>query len=313
MVDQGLPGNAPREAAVSPTPGRPKSGGIPLGGIARSAQGATITRRAVLGAGVLAALPGLLSATPLDKVKSRGTLVVGLYKDMAPFHADGAGIDVELAQALAEALGVKLSALPFPADDNMNDDLRNMVWKGHYLGYGPADVLLHVPVDRPLMQANPQVSIFAPYWRERVAFARNVEQVPAIESLGKLAGKAVAVPGQSLAGWLLIGAEGGALREQLRTQWKNGVEAAQALKRGEVPVAAGLMSELQSVLRGDARFAVEPLPSPRAPREGWAVGMAVKKDATELAQALQAALDQIASSGRLAAMFARANVGWRPV
>ncbi len=288
MVDQGLPGNAPREATV-------------------------ISRRTVLGAGALAALPGLLCAAPLDKIRSRGSLVVGLYKDMPPFHADGAGIDVELAQALADALGVKLSPLPFPADDNMNDDLRNMVWKGHYLGYGPADVLLHVPVDRPLMQANPQVSIFAPYWRERVAVARLVEQVPVLESLGQLAGKAVAVPGQSLAGWLLIGAEGGALREQLRTQWKDGVEAALALKRGEVPVAAGLMSELQSVLRGDARFAVEALPSPRAPREGWAVGMAVRKDATELAQALQAAIDRLASEGRLAAMFARANVAWRPV
>jgi ABC-type amino acid transport substrate-binding protein len=163
------------------------------------------------------------------------------------------------------------------------------------------------------MNANPQVSIFAPYWRERVALARNLEQVPALESLGQLAGKPVAVPGQSLAGWLLIGAEGGALREQLRTQWKDGVEAALALKRGEVPVAAGLMSELQSVLGGDARFAVEALPSPRAPREGWAVGMAVKKDATELAQALQAAVEQLVSSGRLAAMFARSNVAWRPV
>jgi ABC-type amino acid transport substrate-binding protein len=270
-----------------------------------------ITRRSALGAAALAALPGWLSATPLARVKSRGTLVVGLYKDMAPFHADGAGIDVELAQALAEALGVKLSPLPFPADDNMNDDLRNMVWKGHYLGYGPADVLLHVPVDRPLMNANPQVSIFAPYWRERVALARNLEQVPVIESLGQLAGKAVAVPGQSMAGWLLIGAEGGALREQLRTQARDGVEAARALRRGEVPVAAGLMSELQSVLRGDARFAIEPLPSPRAPREGWAVGMAVKKDATELAQALQAAVEQFAASGRLAEIFARSNVAWR--
>ena len=121
------------------------------------------------------------------------------------------------------------------------------------------------------------------------------------------------MPGQSMAGWLLIGAESGALREQLRTQSKDGVEAAQALKRGDVPVAAGLMSELQSVLRGDARFAVEPLPSPRAPREGWAVGMAVRKDATELAQTLQAAVDQMASNGRLAAMFDRANVTWRPV
>lgn len=275
------------------------------------------TRRGILralGAAPLAlSLPELLSATPLSKVKSRGSLVVGLYKDMPPFHADGTGIDVELGRALAESLGVSFSPLPFPADENMNDDLRNMVWKGHYLGYGPADVLLHVPVDRPLMDANPQVSVFAPYWRERVAVARNLELLPKLESLADLTGKPVAVPGQSLAGWLLIGAEGGALRDTLRTKARDGVEAAQALQRGEVPAAAGLLSELQAVLRGDARFAIEPLPSPRAPRDGWAVGMAVKKDATELAQALQGAVNQLATSGRLAEIFGRANLAWRPV
>ena len=77
--------------------------------------------------------------------------------------------------------------------------------------------------------------------------------------------------------------------------------------------AAGQQSELESVLRGDARFAITPLPAPRAPREGWAVGMAVKRSSTALAQALQAAMNQMAASGRLAAMFERANVGWRPV
>ena len=276
-----------------------------------------INRRGILralGAGPLAAtLPDLLSATPLSKVKSRGSLVVGLYKDMPPFHADGAGIDVELGRALAESLGVAFSPLPFPADENMGGDLRNMVWKGHYLGYGPADVLLHVPVDRPLMEANPQVRVFAPYWRERVMIARNLEQLPALDSLAALAGKAVAVPGQSLAGWLLIGAEGGALRDSLSTKWNDGVEAAKALQRGKVVAAAGLASELQAVLRGDARFVIEPLPSPRAPRDGWAVGMAVKKDATELAQALQGAVNQLAGSGRLAEIFAKANLAWRPV
>ena len=276
-----------------------------------------INRRGILralGAGPLAAtLPDRLSATPLSKVKSRGSLVVGLYKDMPPFHADGAGIDVELGRALAESLGVAFSPLPFPADENMGDDLRNMVWKGHYLGYGPADVLLHVPVDRPLTEANPQGRVFAPYWRERVMIARNLEQLPALDSLAALAGKAVAVPGQSLAGWLLIGAEGGALRDSLSTKWNDGVEAAKALQRGEVVAAAGLASELQAVLRGDARFVIEPLPSPRAPRDGWAVGMAVKKDATELAQALQGAVNQLAGSGRLAEIFAKANLAWRPV
>ena len=63
-----------------------------------------IGRRGILralGAGPLAAtLPDVLSAAPLSKVKSRGSLVVGLYKDMPPFHADGAGIDVELGRVV---------------------------------------------------------------------------------------------------------------------------------------------------------------------------------------------------------------------
>lgn len=265
-----------------------------------------------LAAGPLAAaLPGLLQATPLARVKARGSLVVGLYQDMPPFHAGGSGIDVELGRALAEALGVRFVPLPFIADENMDDDLRHMVWKGHYLGFGPADVLLHVPVERPLMQANPQVSVFAPYWRERVALARALDALPVLESLPALQGRPVAVPGQSLAGWLLIGADGGAYRKQLITQWKDGTEAARALLREEVVAAAGLASELEAVLRGDARFEIAPLPSPRAPRDGWAVGMAVKRASTELAQALQRAVNELAASGRLGRIFERGNVEWR--
>ncbi|HSW09133.1 ABC transporter substrate-binding protein [Aquabacterium sp.] len=274
-----------------------------------------VHRRAWLGRiGALVAAgaaPRALSATPLERVQERGVLKVGLYHAMPPFHVDGRGIDVELAHALAAALGVKAALLPFHADDSMNDDLRNMVWRGHYLGYGPADVLLHVPVDRPLMEGNPQVSIFAPYCRERVAIARRLEQVPRLDTLAPLAELQVAVPGQSLAGWLLIGADSGAYRQRLTTRWRDGAEAAQALLRGETPVAAGLASELESVLRGDARFAIEPLPVPRAPRDGWAVGMAVRRDATELAQALQRAVNALAASGSLRQMFARANLGWQ--
>jgi len=286
----------------------------------RAVRAASPGRRAALqrvaSAAAALALPAWAAAADipaLQRVKERGALLVALYKDMPPFNQDGQGIDVMLAQALADALGVRLSLLPFHADENMGDDLRNMVWRGHYLGFGPADVMLHVPVDKPLMDATPQATIFAPYYRDRVAIARNLAVVPTLASLAPLAGLAVAVPGQSLAGWLMIGADGGAYREGLRTQWANGAEAAAALQRGEVPVAAGLMSELEAVLRGDARFAVEPLPSPRAPREGWAVGLAVKRSAVDLAQALQAAINDLALSGGLAEMFTRGNVTWRSV
>ena len=246
-------------------------------------------------------------------MKERGALVVAVYNELPPFNDGDHGIDRELAQALADALGVRLSLLAFNADENMADDLRNMVWRGHYLGFGPADVLLHVPVDRPLMDATPQATIFAPYYRERVAIARDLQRLPRLDTLAPLAGQPVAVAGQSLAGWLLIGADQGAYREQLRTQWKHGADAALALKRGDVAAAAGHQSELESVLRGDPRFAITTLPSPRAPRDGWAVGMAVKRGSTALAQALQAAMNGLVSSGRLAELFARANVGWQPV
>ncbi len=248
--------------------------------------------------------------TALEKVRKRGSLIVAFYTAMPPFHVDGRGIDVELARALAGKLGVGLSPLPFPAGENMNDDLRNMVWRGHYLGYGPADVLLHVPVDRPLMAGNPRVQIFGPYYRDQVMLARDLAKLPDLPSLDALGKGAVAVPGQTLAGWLMLGADGGRYREQLRTNWRDGTEAAAALARGEVVAAAGQASELESVLGRDERFAIEPLPLPQA-RNGWVVGMAVKNDATDLAHALQAGLNELVDAGRVREIFTQAGVRWR--
>jgi len=279
-----------------------------------------LTRRQCLGglAGSAAAvvLPGTgwaQTATPtptLDKLRLRGTLSVAMYHDMPPFHVKGQGIDVEIAEQLAKALGLKLSLLPFNADENMNDDLRNMVWKGHYLGFGPADVMLHVPVDRPLMNENPKVKIFAPYYRERIMVARDAKAFPSMDSMAAFKGGKIAVPGQTLAGWLLIGADSGAYREQLLTQWKDGTEAARALQRGEVVAAAGNASELESVLAGDERFVIEPLPVPRM-KEGWVVGCAVKAEANDLALAVQEAINGMAKSGAMAAAFKRGKVSWR--
>lgn len=272
----------------------------------------TTRRRLLASLAASVAAPSLRAqeAGALERVKSRGHLTVAVYQAMPPFNVDGRGIDVELAGALAKSLGVGLSLMPFTAGENMDDDLRNMVWRGHYLGFGPADVLLHVPVDRPLMAANPKVQIFAPYYRESVMLARDKSRVPQLASLDALAGQPIAVPGQSLAGWLLIGAEGGRLREQLKTQWKDGTEAAAALARGEVAVAGGHASELEAVLGRDDRFAIEPLPMPQA-RNGWAVGCATRRESDDLARAMQSAMNELASSGALKAMFERGGVRWR--
>lgn len=249
----------------------------------------------------------------LEKVLKRGSLSVAVYQDMPPFHDKGAGIDVELAAALAEGLGVKSSLLAVRADESLEDDLRHAVWRGHYLGWGPADVMLHVPVDRPLIEAVPQVMFFGPYFQERVMLAWDRERGPVPSSLMELQGKPLVVSGISLPGWLMIGAEGGMLRETLKTQFPDGVAAARALMAGEAVAAAGLASELESVLGDQSRYAIIPLPAPRAPRDGWAVGMAVKKGATDLAQALQKRLNELATGGQLRAMFEQRHIRWHPM
>jgi ABC-type amino acid transport substrate-binding protein len=276
--------------------------------------GAVSRRRWLAAAAGACVWPGMVSAQGsggrLDRIRERGSLVVGMYQEMPPFHVDGRGIDVELGRALAQAMDLKFSALPFQAGENMNDDLRNMVWKGHYLGWGPADVLLHVPVDRQLTQANPQVQVVAPYYRERVLLALDKRKLGKADSLADLQGLSVAVAGQSLPGWLLAGAEGGVLQAHLTTAFPDGAAAAKALLDGKADAASGLASELEAVLAGDPRFSLQPLPSPRAPRDGWAIGCAVRQDAGELAAALQQGMQTLQASGRLQAIFAAEHVSW---
>ena len=97
----------------------------------------------------------------------------------------------------------------------------------------------------------------------------------------------------------------------MTTPWKDGVEAAAALKRGEFAAAAGLGSEFESVLAGDTRVVITPLPTLHNSRAGRAVGLAVRKDAADLAAALQKAVDDLAADDRLKKIFAKGNVAWQ--
>jgi ABC-type amino acid transport substrate-binding protein len=242
-----------------------------------------------------------------DKLGEAGTLKVAVYKEFAPFSDRDGGIDVDLAQALARKLGLKPSLLPFAADEELADDLRNMVWKGHYLGYGPADVMLHVPVDPRLMSANPQVRIFAPYYVETLRLVRSARSIPQFEGMGSLGGKRIGVEKVSISGMLVLGEGDGRLRDQVHIYPSAGAALA-ALKAGSLDAVLAKRSEIESVMRGDPAFPLDDVSFQRMPRAGWAVGMAVRKDNEELARRLQAAMNELSASGELAALFAKHGV-----
>ena len=246
----------------------------------------------------------------LQRIRQSGVLKVALYKNFAPFSHDGRGVDVDLAEALAAKLGVKMSPLWFEADENMEDDLRNMVWKGHYLGYGPADVMMHAPIDPAYMAKVDRVKFFAPYHRERYAIARQLDKLPTLDNFEPFEKLSLGVEGDTLAASVMLSADDGRYRNSIRT-FRTAAEAVGALKSGEVAAVMAQQGELEGGLRGDARMAIDLPPHPILQKRQWPLGLAVKKQSDDLAQALQTAINELMADGSIKAIMLRHGVQHR--
>ena len=275
--------------------------------------GLGLSRRRLLAvAPLLLGVHGLSSAQELsamEKIKARGVLKVAVYKDNAPYsdgpNADMHGLDVSLAKALAAKLNLQLALLPFDAGENMNDDLRNMVWKGHYLGYGPADVMIHVPVDRYLMNENKQVLIFGSYVREHLVVLHNPVNVARVDNPEDLQGKTIAVEKGSGAASALMGYRGGLLRDKISI-FKDGVDAAKMVTSGHFDAAFVSRAQAESAVHaaaGKGRWTLSSVSLPGVMPAGWPLGFAVKADNKELAKALDDALASLRQSSELLKLF----------
>ena len=265
-------------------------------------------------AGVLPAVAG----DGLAAIRQRGRLRVAVYNDFPPYAmAGGKGIDADLARAIAGKLGLSAEVVGYNADEDMNDDLRNMVWKGHYLGTQPADVMMHVPVDEYLARANDKVRIFGPYHRESLALARNPQRVPALAGSAAVAleiftREKIAVETASLADSFLLSALNGRLRENV-VHFRTVGEAAAALRSGQVSAVLATRAELEAALHPEDRVAVDLPKFAELKVDGWPLGMAVKAEERELAEAIAQALGELKADGTVAAIFRRHGISYQPV
>lgn len=268
-------------------------------------------RSFILAVGALCAsplLPAHAAAAELE-LQQPGTLRVAVYADFAPYSARGKGVDVAIAQALAEKLGLRAEIVEFPADENMSDDLRNMVWKGHYLGTRPADVMMHVPVDNHFAQQNDKVAIFAPYHLETMAIARHPERVPKLSGMPSQAfevftGEKIGVELDTHASDFLLHVANGRIRDNV-VHFRSVAEAVAAMTRGEVAAVMGPHGQLEGALGANPSFALDVLALPGMRATSWPLGMAVKSGRSELQTALGNALQDLQRSGALGDIFAR--------
>lgn len=261
--------------------------------------------------------PSSLWAAPLAKVREAGVLRVGLYTDNRPWSWDEAGtpagIDADLARALAESLGLRADIALFIADEEVSDDLRNVVWRGGLLGFQPCDVMLHVPFDRTLMQQEDNVAFMAPYYRESFGAAcspdaGNCEVVPA-----QFKGHPIAAELDSIPDFYLLGHAGGVLASDL-VHKRTGYEAISALGTGEADFAVASRAQIEAALADAPEAGIRkrqgPLPMMLSP--GWDIGIAVKENSRTLGFALEDEMNAMIADGRMTALFSRHGVNWQP-
>lgn len=261
------------------------------------------------------ALPAL--ADGLETLRERGRLRIAVYNDFPPYSMRGGkGIDADIGRAIAAKLGLAAEIVGFNADEDMNDDLRNMVWKGHYLGTQPADLMLHVPVDEVLARANDKVRIFGAYHRETLALARNPERIPAALSgsaavaLEIFTREKIGVETASLADSFLLSALNGRLRENV-IHFHTVAEAGKALAEGTIAAVLAPRAELEAAIKGKERIALDSAKFAELKVDSWPLGMAVKVEEQALAEAVGAAVAELKRDGSVAAIFRQHGITYQ--
>jgi len=270
---------------------------------------------AILCVGV--ALAGAAQAAPLDTVRERGTLTIGVYRDFPPFSSvekgQVVGVDADIGREIAHRMTLTPSILEITADEDVDDDLRNGVWRGPVTGGVVADVMMHIPYDLNLGARNDMAVLFSPYYQETLAVARSRPTLSVVE----LSEERVGVELDSLSDLYLSGAFGGSMRDSTH-RYLTYADAARAIDSGEVTALMGPRSQIEDALRhltpDQRQKMVLSIPgTPGLSMQSWPLGMAVKVDSRDLAYAVGDVVAAMVADGTMAAIFQKHGLTYQKV
>ena len=279
------------------------------------------TGRTLIGAAALLFLVfagGIRPAYPrtLDQVVAAKSLRVVVYMDNRPFsYMDGGnvkGIDVDLGRAIAKKLGVEAEMMARMTAEKVDDDLRFNIWKGPVGDGGVGDVMLHVPIDRELSARNPLAVITNGYFQQEVALAIDPARTGPAPDFEVFRKEKIGVQFSTVADYFLMRYKDGALMNNIVHHTKLEVGVRRFVDR-ETSAILGVRSDIEGTLHemGLKATFVEP-PMPGIVRTGWVIGTAVNETSRDLGYAIGNALEDLKSSGEMAAIFANYGVTYVP-
>ncbi len=252
-----------------------------------------------------------------DQMIAAGELKVAVYKDFAPYSfEDGGtprGVDVELAQALAKALGVQLQLIWAPAGEKLDDDLRDYIWRGSQLhNQQLADLMMRAPYDHEYTQKrndqgeleNGHVVMFGPYQNEQWQVAYDRRRLDSVASVAVFQEHPIGVEVDSVPSFYLTSVFNGMLAAKTR-HYPNVPQAFAAMKTGEVDAVMAMRGEIdwQVYQAHDPQLALAENAYPNMGRQRWEIGMAVHESNRQLAYAVEEALEGLIRDGSLQAIY----------
>lgn len=253
-----------------------------------------------------------------DDIIDSGLLKVAMYENFPPysFMAEGEprGVDVELAQKMAAGLDLKLDLLWITPDETLDGDLRNFIWKGHYLRPNVlADVMMRVPYDREFSYKqnelgeliNELVVMFGPYQRERWQTAYDDRRIDDLSSVGVLRYHPVGVEVESVPSFYLASVFNGSIAKMLH-HYPTAQAAFAAMRAGEVDATMAMRGEIEWMLgqAPDDHIKLADNAYPNMGKQVWDLGMAVHESNRQLAYALEAELEELIADGAVEAIYA---------
>lgn len=253
-----------------------------------------------------------------DDIIESGVLTVGVYRDFPPYswqEDDKArGVDVEIARAVAKSFGVSLDIQWVTPDETLEDDLRNTIWKGHYLDRKVADIMMRVPYDREFslkrddvgLLVNELVVMTAPYQRERWQVVFNDQKLERVRTMGVFAYHPIGVEIDSLPAFYLTSAMGGRMRGKTQ-HFTTIFEAYDALLEDKVDAVMGLRGQTDWLMHDKPRknFARGTNGFPNMGKQEWDLGIAVKTDFRQLGYETGDVIDALITSGEMEKIHAQ--------
>ena len=255
-------------------------------------------------------------ARSYDDIIESNEITVAVYSDFTPFsyqeNGEAKGIDVEVAKYISKKLGVELRLRWVTADENVEDDLRNNLWKGHFLKRTVADLMLRVPYDKKYSQlrddigelVHAQVHMFAPYHTESWKIVFNKTKIEEVSTMAVFQYHDIGVEVDSIPQFYLISAFNGRMSKKTK-QFNSLALAIAAMNEQKVDAVMGLRSQVSYYQQqlANPKYQLAANAFPNIGKQQWDIGMAVKSDYRQLGYAIADIVEAMIKKGVMKNIF----------